>query len=64
MPEVQLSVMKLDIKAHVHPVVSSEVDDDVDEVYAMARSLPEPRSCIRSPTRTGDSSSSAIRTGP
>ena len=33
--EVQLSVMKLDIKAHVHPDVSIEVDD-VDVVYARA----------------------------
>jgi catechol 2,3-dioxygenase-like lactoylglutathione lyase family enzyme len=33
--EVQLSVMKLDIKAHVHPDVSIEVDD-VDEVYVRA----------------------------
>jgi catechol 2,3-dioxygenase-like lactoylglutathione lyase family enzyme len=33
--EVQLSVMKLDIKAHVHPDVSIEVDD-VDEVYQRA----------------------------
>jgi len=33
--EVQLSVMKLDIKAHVHPDVSIEVDD-VDEVHARA----------------------------
>jgi catechol 2,3-dioxygenase-like lactoylglutathione lyase family enzyme len=35
-PEVQLSVMKLDIKAHVHPDVSIEVDD-VDAVYDRAR---------------------------
>ena len=34
--EVQLSVMKLDIKAHIHPVVSIEVDD-VDDVYERAR---------------------------
>ena len=34
--EVQLSVTKLDIKAHVHPDVSIEVDD-VDEVYERAR---------------------------
>lgn len=34
--EVQLSVMKLDVKAHVHPEVSIEVDD-VDEVYERAR---------------------------
>ncbi len=34
--EVQLSVMKLDIKAHVHPDVSIEVDD-VDAVYERAR---------------------------
>jgi catechol 2,3-dioxygenase-like lactoylglutathione lyase family enzyme len=34
--EVQLSVMKLDIKAHVHPDVSIEVDD-LDDVYARAR---------------------------
>lgn len=33
--EVQLSVMKLDIKAHIHPDVSIEVDD-VDEVHARA----------------------------
>jgi catechol 2,3-dioxygenase-like lactoylglutathione lyase family enzyme len=33
--EVQLSVMKLDIKAHVHPDVSIEVDG-VDEVYERA----------------------------
>jgi catechol 2,3-dioxygenase-like lactoylglutathione lyase family enzyme len=33
--EVQLSVMKLDIKAHVHPDVSIEVDN-VDEVYQRA----------------------------
>jgi predicted enzyme related to lactoylglutathione lyase len=35
-PEVQLSVMKLDIKAQVHPDVSIEVDD-VDEVYERAQ---------------------------
>jgi catechol 2,3-dioxygenase-like lactoylglutathione lyase family enzyme len=35
-PEVQLSVMKLDIKAHVHPDVSIEVDD-VDAVHDRAR---------------------------
>ncbi len=35
-PEVQLSVMKLDIKAHVHPHVSIEVDD-VDAVHERAR---------------------------
>ena len=35
-PEVQLSVMKLDIKARVHPDVSIEVDD-VDAVYDRAR---------------------------
>jgi catechol 2,3-dioxygenase-like lactoylglutathione lyase family enzyme len=34
--EVQLSVMKLDVKAHVHPDVSIEVDD-VDDVYDRAR---------------------------
>jgi predicted enzyme related to lactoylglutathione lyase len=34
--EVQLSVMKLDIKAHVHPDVSIEVDD-VDAVYKRAQ---------------------------
>jgi catechol 2,3-dioxygenase-like lactoylglutathione lyase family enzyme len=34
--EVQLSVMKLDIKAHVHPDVSIEVDD-LHEVYERAR---------------------------
>ena len=33
--EVQLSVMKLDIKAHIHPDVSIEVDD-VDAVYERA----------------------------
>jgi catechol 2,3-dioxygenase-like lactoylglutathione lyase family enzyme len=33
--EVQLSVMSLDIKAHVHPDVSIEVDD-VDAVFARA----------------------------
>ena len=33
--EVQLSVMTLDIKAHVHPDVSIEVDD-VDDVHARA----------------------------
>jgi catechol 2,3-dioxygenase-like lactoylglutathione lyase family enzyme len=33
--EVQLSVMRLDVKAHVHPAVSVEVDD-VDEVHARA----------------------------
>lgn len=33
--EVQLSVMELDIKAHIHPDVSIEVDD-VDEVHARA----------------------------
>ncbi|MGN6521799.1 MAG: VOC family protein [Actinomycetes bacterium] len=33
--EVQLSVMRLDIKAGVHPDVSIEVDD-VDEVHARA----------------------------
>ena len=34
--EVQLSVMKLDVKAQVHPDVSIEVDD-VDDVYERAR---------------------------
>jgi uncharacterized glyoxalase superfamily protein PhnB len=34
-PEVQLSVMKLDIKAHIHPDLSIEVDD-VDQVYERA----------------------------
>jgi catechol 2,3-dioxygenase-like lactoylglutathione lyase family enzyme len=34
--EVQLSVMKLDVKAHVHADVSIEVDD-VDAVYDRAR---------------------------
>lgn len=34
--EVQLSVMELDRKAHVHPDVSIEVDD-VDAVYDRAR---------------------------
>jgi len=34
--EVQLSVMKLDVKAHIHPDVSIEVDD-VDDVYERAR---------------------------
>jgi predicted enzyme related to lactoylglutathione lyase len=34
--EVQLSVMKLDIKAHIHPDVSIEVDD-VDDVYQRAQ---------------------------
>src|SRR4051812_23565793 len=34
--EVQLSVMKLDVKAHLHPDVSIEVDD-VDDVYDRAR---------------------------
>jgi catechol 2,3-dioxygenase-like lactoylglutathione lyase family enzyme len=34
--EVQLSVMKLDIKAHVHPDISIEVDD-VDDVHTRAR---------------------------
>jgi catechol 2,3-dioxygenase-like lactoylglutathione lyase family enzyme len=33
--EVQLSVMKLDIAAHIHPDVSMEVDD-VDAVHARA----------------------------
>jgi predicted enzyme related to lactoylglutathione lyase len=33
--EVQLSVMKLDIKAGIHPDVSIEVDD-VDDVYRRA----------------------------
>jgi catechol 2,3-dioxygenase-like lactoylglutathione lyase family enzyme len=33
--EVQLSVMKLDIKAKVHPDISIEVDN-VDEVYERA----------------------------
>ena len=35
-PEVQLSVMKLDVKAHIHPDVSIEVDD-VDDLYERAR---------------------------
>lgn len=34
--EVQLSVMRLDIKANIHPDVSIEVDD-VDAVYERAR---------------------------
>jgi catechol 2,3-dioxygenase-like lactoylglutathione lyase family enzyme len=34
--EVQLSVMKLDVKAHVHPDVSIEVDD-IEDVYARAQ---------------------------
>jgi catechol 2,3-dioxygenase-like lactoylglutathione lyase family enzyme len=33
--EVQLSVMQLDIKAHLHPDISIEVDD-VDAVYQRA----------------------------
>ena len=33
--EVQLSVMKLDVRAHIHPDVSIEVDD-VDEVHRRA----------------------------
>jgi catechol 2,3-dioxygenase-like lactoylglutathione lyase family enzyme len=33
--EVQLSVMKTDVKAHLHPDVSIEVDD-VDAVHARA----------------------------
>jgi catechol 2,3-dioxygenase-like lactoylglutathione lyase family enzyme len=33
--EVQVSVMKLDIKAHIHPDISIEVDD-VDEVHRRA----------------------------
>jgi predicted enzyme related to lactoylglutathione lyase len=33
--EVQLSVMNLDIKAHMHPDISIEVDD-VDEVHGRA----------------------------
>src|SRR6476646_2496782 len=33
--EVQLSVMKLDIKAHVHPDVTVEVDD-LDDVHERA----------------------------
>jgi predicted enzyme related to lactoylglutathione lyase len=33
--EVQLSVMAMDVKAHVHPDVSIEVDD-VDEVHDRA----------------------------
>jgi len=36
--EVQLTVMKLDIKAHVHPDVSIEVDD-VDAVHERARGM-------------------------
>ena len=36
--EVQLSVMKLDVKAHIHPDVSIEVDD-VDEVHRRAQLL-------------------------
>ena len=35
--EVQLSVMKLDIKARLHPDISIEVDD-VDAVHERARS--------------------------
>jgi catechol 2,3-dioxygenase-like lactoylglutathione lyase family enzyme len=35
--EVQLSVMKLDIKAHLHPDISIEVDD-VDAAHDRARS--------------------------
>jgi len=34
--EVQLSVMKLDVKAHVHPDVSIEVDD-LEAVHERAR---------------------------
>jgi catechol 2,3-dioxygenase-like lactoylglutathione lyase family enzyme len=34
--EVQLSVMKLDIKAHIHPDISIEVDD-VDAVFERAQ---------------------------
>ena len=33
--EVQLSVMNLDVRAHVHPDISIEVDD-VDAVHARA----------------------------
>ena len=34
-PDVQLSVMKLDVKANIHPDVSIEVDD-VDDLYERA----------------------------
>ena len=63
-PEVQLSVMKLDIKAHVHPEVSIEVDD-VDAVHDRARAA-ERRSSTRSPTRSGGCVVSlfATRTAP
>lgn len=36
--EVQLSVMKLDLKAHVHPDISIEVDDVYQRALAPTRS--------------------------
>jgi predicted enzyme related to lactoylglutathione lyase len=36
--EVQLSVMKLDVSAHIHPDISIEVDD-VDDVHDRAVAL-------------------------
>jgi len=50
--EVQLSVMKLDIRAHIHPAVSIEVDD-IDDVYGRALAAGA-ESCTRSRTRSGD----------
>ena len=63
-PEVQLSVMKLDIKAHVHPDVSIEVDD-VDAVHERLAPLGL-RSSTHSRTKSGAyaGSSCAIRTAP
>ncbi|HEY3205802.1 MAG TPA: hypothetical protein VIF85_11220 [Gaiellaceae bacterium] len=60
--EVQLSVMKLDIKAHIHPDVSIEVDD-VDACMNALKPL-ERTSSIHSPTKSGACavSSCAIQT--
>jgi hypothetical protein len=61
-PEVQLSVMKLDIKAHVHPRSRSKWTTLTRCTTELARL--EPRSSIHSPTRSGAcaGSSCAIRT--
>ena len=61
--EVQLSVMKLDIRAHIHPDVSIEVDG-VDDVYERALAAGGQKSSIRPLTRSGDcvGSPSAIQT--
>jgi hypothetical protein len=58
--EVQLNLMRLDIKADVHPDVSIEVDD-VDAVYQRAVRAGCEIACL-SPTKIGDCGDSSSET--